>query len=92
MPPATSAGGWSRAYWRAGYRVRCLVRDPVRLQGRPWHNEVEIVTGDVLQPDSLAPAMEGVQAAYYLIHSLGGGSDFHQQRFDRRAPLQRCRP
>lgn len=62
-----------------GYRVRCLVRDPSRLQGRPWQNEVEIVTGDVLQPDSLAPVMEGVQAAYYLIHSLGGGSDFHQQ-------------
>ena len=20
----------------AGYRVRCLVRDPARLQGRPW--------------------------------------------------------
>jgi uncharacterized protein YbjT (DUF2867 family) len=63
----------------AGYRIRCLVRDPVRLQGRPWQRDVEIVAGDMLQPDSLAPAMQGVAAAYYLVHSLAGGSDFHQR-------------
>jgi uncharacterized protein YbjT (DUF2867 family) len=63
----------------AGYRIRCLVRDPVRLQGRPWQRDVEIVAGDMLQPDSLTPAMQGVAAAYYLVHSLAGGSDFHQR-------------
>jgi uncharacterized protein YbjT (DUF2867 family) len=62
-----------------GYRVRCLVRDPARLQGRAWHSDVEIVPGDVLQPESLAQAMQGVQVAYYLIHSLGAGADFHQR-------------
>ncbi len=62
-----------------GYRVRCLVRDPVRLQGRPWESAVEIVAGDVLQPESLAPAMQGIRAAYYLVHSLGGGAGFHQR-------------
>jgi uncharacterized protein YbjT (DUF2867 family) len=62
-----------------GCRVRCLVRDPVRLEGRHWHDTVEIVAGDVLQPDSLLEAMQGVEAAYYLVHSLGGGSDFHQR-------------
>ena len=62
-----------------GYRVRCLVRDPARLQGRPWQSAVEIVAGDVLKPDSLAPAMQGVQIAYYLVHSLGSGADFHQR-------------
>lgn len=62
-----------------GYRLRCLVRDPVRLQGRPWQNDVEIVAGDMFQPDSLALAMQGVFAAYYLVHSLAGGSDFHQR-------------
>ena len=60
-----------------GYRVRCLVRDPARLQGRPWHASVEIVAGDVLQPESLAAAMDDVAAAYYLVHSLAGGRDFH---------------
>jgi uncharacterized protein YbjT (DUF2867 family) len=62
-----------------GYRVRCLVRDPARLKGRPWQDEVEIVAGDVLKPESLAPAMEGVNVAYYLVHSMGTGSDFHQR-------------
>ena len=33
----------------AGYRVRCLVRDASRLQGRSWLAHVEVVTGDVLQ-------------------------------------------
>jgi uncharacterized protein YbjT (DUF2867 family) len=63
----------------AGYRVRCLVRDPGRLQGRPWLNQVEVATGDVLQPEGLAPAMHGVQVVYYLVHSLGGGSDFSER-------------
>jgi uncharacterized protein YbjT (DUF2867 family) len=62
-----------------GYRVRCLARDPARLQGRAWQTSVEIVGGDVLQPDSLAQAMQGVTAAYYLVHSLAGGADFHQR-------------
>ena len=37
----------------AGYRVRCLVRDPARWQGRPWLNQVEVAQGDKLRPDSL---------------------------------------
>jgi len=63
----------------SGYRVRCLVRDPVRLQGRPWQKEVEIATGDMLQPADLTPAMQGVSAAYYLVHSMAGGPDFHER-------------
>ena len=62
-----------------GYRVRCFVRDPARLTGRPWHKAVEIVTGDVLQASSLTPAMQGVSTAYYLVHSMGSGSDFYQR-------------
>ena len=60
----------------AGHRVRCLVRDAARLQGRPWLKQVEVMQGDVLQPDTLAPAMSGVQIVYYLVHSLSGGSNF----------------
>ena len=61
-----------------GYHIRCLVRDPARLQAHAWLRDVEIVAGDVLQPDSLVPAMQGVSAAYYLVHSMSSGSDFHQ--------------
>jgi uncharacterized protein YbjT (DUF2867 family) len=66
----------------AGHRVRCLVRDPVRLQGRPWLPEVELATGDVLQPDSLVEAMRDVRVVYYLVHSMGGGTDFAQRDVD----------
>jgi uncharacterized protein YbjT (DUF2867 family) len=57
----------------AGYRVRCLVRDPSRLQGRVWLDQVEAVKGDALHPDDLVNAMQGVSAAYYLIHGMQGG-------------------
>jgi uncharacterized protein YbjT (DUF2867 family) len=57
----------------AGYPVRCLVRDPARLQGRPWLGRVETATGDALDAASLDKALEGAEAAYYLIHGLRGG-------------------
>jgi len=63
----------------AGYRVRCLVRDPARLQGRPWFDKVEVVQGNVLKPETLAPALRDVDAAYYMIHSMKSSADFHQR-------------
>src|ERR1041385_2882043 len=57
----------------AGYRVRCLVRDPNRLQGRPWLKRVEVISGDALAENTLADAMKGVSVAYYLIHGKQGG-------------------
>ena len=63
----------------AGYRVRCLVRDPARLQGRAWLNQVEVAQGDMLQPASLVAAMRDVSVVYYLVHSLGGGNDFSER-------------
>jgi uncharacterized protein YbjT (DUF2867 family) len=62
-----------------GYRVRCLVRDPSRLQGRPWLSEVEVSAGDVLQPDTLDTCFQGVVAAFYMIHSMKAGSGFSEQ-------------
>jgi uncharacterized protein YbjT (DUF2867 family) len=57
----------------AGYRVRCLVRDPDRLQGHAWLAEVQVAQGDVLDRAALRAAMRGVSVAYYLIHGLQGG-------------------
>jgi len=56
-----------------GYRVRCLVRDPSRLEGRAWLKHVEVVQGDALYPETLVQAMQDVSIAYYLIHGLQGG-------------------
>ena len=63
----------------SGCRVRCLVRDAARLQGRAWLSHVEVVQGDMLDPTSLAAAMQGVQVVYYLVHSLSGGTDFSER-------------
>jgi uncharacterized protein YbjT (DUF2867 family) len=66
-----------------GYRVRVLVRDPDRLAGRSWREQVEVAVGDVLDPATLPAALDGVEAAYYLIHSMSSHADFAQR--DRRA-------
>jgi uncharacterized protein YbjT (DUF2867 family) len=62
----------------AGYQVRVLVRDPERLGGRSWLDRVEVVKGDVSKPETLPKALEGIDVAYYLIHSLGG-KDFAER-------------
>jgi uncharacterized protein YbjT (DUF2867 family) len=62
----------------AGWRVRCLVRQPENLLSRV-PSSVEVVQGDVLDAASLAAAMQGVEAAYYLVHSMGATGDFEAQ-------------
>jgi uncharacterized protein YbjT (DUF2867 family) len=67
----------------AGHDVRVMVRDPARVAGRPWASSVDVVRGDVEDPASLRAALEGVDAAYYLIHLMDAGGDFAER--DRRA-------
>jgi uncharacterized protein YbjT (DUF2867 family) len=63
----------------AGYRVRVLARDPQRLQGRNWLEQVDVVRGDVFDLASLEAAMQGVSAAYYLVHSMSSSADFEHK-------------
>lgn len=56
-----------------GQRVRVLARDPDRLLGHSWAAQVEVFRGDLLQEDSLSPALETVDAAYYLVHNMSSG-------------------
>jgi uncharacterized protein YbjT (DUF2867 family) len=73
-----------------GNEVRALAREPQRArdavafeQGAPtlrsWAtvDEPEVLTGDTLTGDGLAKALDGVDVAYYLIHSM--------ESIDRRA-------
>ena len=62
----------------AGRAVRCLARDPERLGGRPWADSVEIVRGNVMDPGSLPAVLQGVEVAYYLIHSMQAEADFRR--------------
>jgi uncharacterized protein YbjT (DUF2867 family) len=62
----------------AGYRVRCLSRDPSRLRDQPWADRVDSVRADLGDPASLRGALEGGDVVYYLVHSLGGGTGFER--------------
>ncbi len=66
----------------SGRSVRCLARQPENLQRR-LPSGVEAVRGDVLDPESLRAAMDGVAVAYYLVHSMASPGDFQEE--DRRA-------
>ena len=60
-----------------GNHVRVLVRSRTRALSRPWADRVEIAVGDALDYQTLLAALAGVDTAYYLIHSMSSGSDFH---------------
>lgn len=54
-----------------GHTVRCLARTPSKLRDVPWASKIEIVQGDVTDPESVRAAVEDVEVLYYLVHSLG---------------------
>jgi uncharacterized protein YbjT (DUF2867 family) len=57
-----------------GADVRCLVRDRRRAADLDAAG-LELHEGDVLDAESLRGAGEGVATAYYLVHSMGRGTD-----------------
>jgi uncharacterized protein YbjT (DUF2867 family) len=61
--------------------VRCLARRPEDVKALA--KTTEVVRGDALDPESLRFAMEGVESAYYLIHSMASSAGFEEA--DRRA-------
>lgn len=67
---------------RRGVRLRCLVRHPENLGSRSAA-ATEVLQGDVLAPETLAPAFAGVETAYYLIHSMASARHF--ERDERQA-------
>ncbi|MEU8774950.1 SDR family oxidoreductase [Streptomyces sp. NPDC048606] len=62
-----------------GHRVRCLARTPEKLRDHPWAGRAEVVRGDVTDAASVAAALEGIDVAYYLVHSLGTGPRFEER-------------
>ncbi len=71
-----------------GHDVRILARNPDRLIGRPWIGKVSVAQGDLLEPETLQGAFDGIDAAFYLVHSMCAGADFVE--LDRRAAENLC--
>lgn len=65
-----------------GLRLRCLARRPGFLKPKVAPS-TEVVAGDVLDRNSLDPALRGVRVAFYLVHSMGAAGSFEDN--DRRA-------
>jgi uncharacterized protein YbjT (DUF2867 family) len=53
---------------RAGHDLRALARDRVRAQ-------IPVVTGDLVTGVGLPEAFDGIEAAYYLVHSMESSQD-----------------
>ncbi len=79
-----------RRLYADGHSMRALARDPQRVRAalepegdRDAREQLEIVRGDALTGAGLAGALEDVEVAYYLIHSIeragAGGAPFPER-------------
>ena len=55
-------------------RVVCATRNPARASER--HGDRSWRRLDVAEPETIAPALEGCTAAFYLVHEMGGDPDY----------------
>lgn len=55
--------------------VRAASRKAQALKTRHWKN-VELIDADALQPKTLKQALQNVDTAYYLVHSMAAGKNF----------------
>lgn len=60
----------------ANWKVRVLVRHPERIRKAAWHDSVEILAGDASDVSALDQALNGIDVAYFLMHSMNAGPDF----------------
>lgn len=67
VSPALAAEGW---------RVRCMTRKLASAREREL--SLDWVEGDVGDAGSCARALDGCQAALYLVHGIGEGADYHR--------------
>ncbi len=58
-----------------GRKVRAVARNVTTLEGRDWE-AAQLVAADALVPESLPAVMQGVDIAYYLVHSMAAGPDY----------------
>jgi uncharacterized protein YbjT (DUF2867 family) len=67
-------GMLSRHLAGGGEEVAALARSPEKADDLARAG-CELRRADVLELDTLGPALEGVSVAYYLVHSMGRGAD-----------------
>ena len=70
------------ALLRAGYKVRCLAREPRKVQERPWRDDpnVDVVTGDLSDVNQIVEQLRGCSVAYFLVHSMEASGGKYAER------------
>lgn len=64
---------------QAGARVRVTGRNAATLRAQPWADRTEIVEADLLDAESLRPALEGIDVVVFLVHSMGSGKGYAER-------------
>ncbi len=59
-----------------GHTIRVMTRRASALRDGPWRSEVEVIEGDLTDHRAARELCEGVDVLYYLVHSMGGRTDF----------------
>ena len=72
---------------RRGIRVRCVARDLGRLDASRWPG-VEIVQGDLADENAALRVLDGIDLAYYLVHSMARGERVSRTRSPYRSDLR----
>jgi uncharacterized protein YbjT (DUF2867 family) len=57
-----------------GFSIRALVRNPDRVSFQ--HERLELVAGDIRDPERVDGALQGCETAIYLVHGMQEGPDF----------------
>ena len=67
-----------RSLLEKGYQVRVFVRDEKKVAQYSWANSVEIGVGNVTDYEATRRALEGINVAFYLLHSINSSTQFDQ--------------
>jgi uncharacterized protein YbjT (DUF2867 family) len=67
-----------RTLLEQGFEVRVFVRDEKKVAQYSWANSVEKVIGTVTDYQSVRKALDGIDVAFYLLHSINSSTQFDQ--------------
>lgn len=59
-----------------GHRVRVLTRSAQKLRDVPWRDRVEILEGELSDPQTAKELCENAATVYFLVHSMASKGDF----------------
>ena len=67
-----------RTLLEKGYKVRVFVRDEKKVSQYFWANSVDIKVGNVTDYVATRAALDGIDVAFYLLHSINSSTKFDQ--------------